>query len=77
MFGLSLDKIKGSNMLETVENICILFIITGAIVLSIGIGSTAITTQGLPAIVSMLGAVITFSFTIALVFTWLIKEFKS
>ncbi len=76
MVSLSMIKIKGATRLETVENICIVFIIVGAVILSIGIGSTAITTKGLPAIVSMLGAVITFSSTIAWVFTWIVKEFK-
>lgn len=75
MAGFNLPKIRGATRLETAENVCIALIIAGAIVLSIGIGSTAITTKGVPAILSMLGAVISFTFTVALVFTWLVKEF--
>lgn len=80
MVGWKLDemlkKLRGSSRLESAENIFIVLIVAGAVVLSIGIGSTAITTSGAPAIVSMLGAVITFTSTVALVFTWLVKEFK-
>jgi len=76
MVRLNLPKIKGANRLETAENICILFIISSAVLLSIGIGSTAVTTRGLPAVLSMLGAVAAFTSTVALVFIWLAKEFK-
>jgi membrane protein YdbS with pleckstrin-like domain len=69
-------KMKGSNKIETAENISILFIIVGALVLSIGIGSTSITTKGIPAIISMFGAFLVFVFTIFLILIWLIKEFK-
>ncbi len=74
MFGLDF-KIRGASRLETAENVCIAFIIAGAVVLSIGIGSTAITTKGITAITAMMGAVITFASTVAWLFTWLAKEF--
>jgi hypothetical protein len=70
-------SIKGKNKLETLERISIALIVFGAFILSLGIGLTILTPQGIPAILSMLGALTSFVFTTILIFTWLIKEFKS
>ncbi|HLC59760.1 MAG TPA: hypothetical protein VJH34_04530 [archaeon] len=69
-------KLRGQNRLDFLENICIIFIIGGAVILSIGMGSTALSPKGLTAVTAMMGAVISFSSTVALVFVWLAKEFK-
>jgi hypothetical protein len=69
--------LKGKDRFETLENYSILFIFIGAIILSVGIGLNILNTKGLSAILSMLGALIAFISTIALIFVWLLKEFKS
>ena len=69
-------KLKGKNKLETIENYCILLIFVGASVLSLGIGLTVITTKGIPVFLSMFGALLSFLSTIALVFTWVAKDFS-
>ncbi|MDI6806698.1 MAG: hypothetical protein QMD14_02695 [Candidatus Aenigmarchaeota archaeon] len=71
-----LEKLKGRDALETAENFAILFIVIGAGILSSGIGLTIITPKGLPAILSMVGAFISFISTVGLIFIWLIREFK-
>ena len=68
--------LKGKNKYETWENYSILFIIIGAATLSIGIGLSIITPKGLPAIMAMLGSVISFVSTVVLLAIWLMKEFK-
>ena len=70
-------KLKGKDKYETWENYAVLFIFIGGLILSAGIGLTAFSTRGVPAILSMLGAVIAFMATVALIFIWLINEFRS
>jgi hypothetical protein len=65
----------GKTMLETGENFAILFLIFGAALISIGMGLTIITPKGIPAVLAMLGAFISFLSTIALIILWLLKEF--
>jgi hypothetical protein len=73
---MKIPSIKGKNKLETLERISIALIVFGAFILSLGIGLTILTPKGIPAILSMLGASTSFVFTVILIFTWLIKEFK-
>lgn len=68
------DKLKGKDKYETFENYSILFIALGAVMISVGIGLTVITTKGFPVILTMLGSFIAFISTIALVVTWLVRE---
>jgi len=70
------SKLKGKDKIETIENYCILFIFLGGIMLSLGIGFTVISTKGIPVILAMLGAVVSFLSTVALVFTWVAKDFS-
>lgn len=70
------EKLKGKDKIETLENYSILSIFLGGIILSFGIGSTIITSKGWPVILAMLGALIAFLSTLALIFIWLIREFK-
>ena len=68
------EKLKGKDKYETLENCSILFIVIGAIMLSSGIGLTVISPKGFPAILAMLGSLIAFLATVALIFVWLAKE---
>jgi len=70
-------KLKGSNRHETLENYSMVGVIFGALVFSGGVGLTALTPKGIPAIISMFGAVITFLSSVSLVFVWLGKEIFS
>lgn len=70
-----LSRLKGKDKLETAENYSILFIFIGAITLSAGIGLNIISTKGFSAILAMLGAVISFLSTVALIVVWTVKEF--
>lgn len=69
-----LNRLKGKDRFETMENYSISGVIFGALMFAAGVGLTAISTQGIPAIVSMLGAVVAFCASVALVFVWLAKE---
>ncbi len=70
------SRLKGRDKLETFENYSILFIFIGAIILSAGIGMNIISTKGASAILAMLGAVVSFISTIALIAIWVIREFE-
>jgi len=66
--------LKGKDKYETLENYSILFIFTGAVMLSLGIALTVINPKGLSAILAMLGSLISFLSTVMLIFIWLAKE---
>jgi len=68
--------LKGKTRYERIEGYCILILIVGAIMLSAGIGLTVISTKGIPAILAMLGSLISFLATAALLFVWLFKELQ-
>jgi hypothetical protein len=76
VLGTWLGKLKGKDRFETAENYSILSILIGALILSLGIGLTIITPKGLPAILAMLGSLIAFVSTVALILVWLVKEFS-
>ncbi len=67
-------KLKGENRLETIENYSISGVVFGALMFSVGIGSTVITPKGIPTIISMLGALVSFISTVLFIFTLLIKD---
>ncbi len=71
-----LGMFKGKTLYEKIEGYCILILIVGAIMLSAGIGLTVISTKGIPAILAMLGSLISFLATVALIFVWLFKELQ-
>jgi len=71
---LGLDTLKGKDKYETLENYSVLFIVIGAAMLTIGIGLSILTPKGIPAIIAMLGGLISFLATVALIFIWLAKE---
>lgn len=68
-------KLKGQDKYETAENYSIAGIVLGTVLVSIGIISTLISTQGVPAIVAMLGAMLSFLSVVALIIVWTVKEF--
>ena len=70
----TLKDLRRGNRFEVLENYSMLGVIFGALVFAGGIGLTAITTSGIPAIITMLGAVIAFCASVLLVFVWLAKE---
>ena len=72
-----LKKLKGRDRFETWENFCILFLVVGVACLGVGIGFTILTPVGLPAILAMLGALISFVAVVALVLGWLARELVS
>lgn len=67
--------LKGKDKFETLENYSILALTIGAFLAAIGIGLTIFSTKGIPAIIAMLGSFIAFISTIALIFSWLAKDF--
>lgn len=69
-----LGMLKGEDKYETWENYSIFSVLIGALVLSLGIGLTVISPAGIPAILAMLGAFISFVSTIALILIWLAKD---
>lgn len=68
-------KLKGENRWETVENYSIAGIVGGALLLTLGIALTTISPKGASAIMSMMGALISFLSSVSLVATWVLKEF--
>ena len=70
-------KLNSKNKLEKVEGFCILFVFIGAITLSLGIGLSILNPKGISAIIAMLGSIIDFLATLALIITWLLKEWSS
>lgn len=69
-------RIKGKDRAETLENYSILFIIIGALLLSFGIGLSVLT-EKISVVFSVFGAWIVFISTVALIFNWMMKEFRS
>ena len=76
VLGTWTGKLKGKDRVSTVENLSIVFIVFGALLLSVGMGMTALNPKGISAILAMLGGLIAFLSTLVLVFTWLIRELK-
>ncbi|HKZ45306.1 MAG TPA: hypothetical protein VJ343_01230 [archaeon] len=69
-----LGMLKGKNKFESLENLSILFICLGALILSLGIGMTIFNTSGLSAIMAMMGAFVAFISIVVLIFIWLAKD---
>lgn len=69
-----LGILKSENKYEKIEGYCILVLVVGALMLSVGIGLTILSPKGISAITAMLGALISFLATIGLIVTWLIQE---
>jgi len=74
---IGLPRLKGKDKYETAENFSILFIFIGCITLAAGMVVAGFNPVGLGAVMTMMGTLVAFLATIALIFTWLIKEFHS
>ncbi len=68
------DMLKSGNRFERTEGYCIVVLLVGSVMLSSGIGLTAINPKGISTIIAMLGSLVAFLSTVALVFTWLAQE---
>ncbi len=66
--------LKSKNKFERAEGYSIMILLGGSVLLAVGIGLTIFNTKGIPAILAMSGALITFLATVALVGVWLFKE---
>lgn len=71
-----LGMLKGSDKYETAENYSLLGVLIGAVFLSSGIGFAALSSQGIPAILAMIGSLIAFLSTVILIFVWIAKSFS-
>lgn len=71
-----LGMLKGSDKYETAENYSLLGVVIGAVLLSSGIGLTALSSQGISAILAMMGSLIAFLSTVILIFVWIWKSFS-
>lgn len=67
--------LKSEDKLERAEGYSILFLIIGAIITSLGIGLSILNPKGLSTILAMLGALLSFLSTVALIGVWVMKEF--
>ena len=67
-------KLRGENRYETAENYCIAGIVIGTVMVSVGILFSIVITEGISAVTAMLGALLSFGSTVALIFVWMIKE---
>jgi len=68
-------RLKGETKYDTAENYCIAGVILGTVMVSLGILLNIVSTQGITAIIAMLGALLSFASTVVLIFVWLLKEF--
>ena len=74
---LKVFKLKSKDKLEMAEGYAIVSIFAGGIILSLGIGLSILSTKGISAILAMLGSVLAFLSTLALIIVWLVKEWRS
>ena len=65
---------RGKDRFETAENYSMAGIVAGAVVFSLGIGLSMFSPAGAAAILAMLGAIVSFVSSVALVFSWLAKD---
>jgi len=65
---------RGKDRFETAENYSIAGVVIGAVLFALGVGLAAFSPAGVPAMLAMLGAVVSFVSSVALVFSWLVKD---
>ncbi|MEM5799669.1 MAG: hypothetical protein QXZ43_03315 [Candidatus Aenigmatarchaeota archaeon] len=66
--------LKSKNKFEKAEGYAILSLLGSSLLLSLGIGLTAISTRGVPAIMSMIGALFSFLSAVALIAIWVWED---
>ncbi len=67
-------KFKGHDRYSTIENIFILVIIIGTVLLVSGIGLSIVSPKGIPAAIAMLGSFLIFVFSVLLILMWFFFE---
>jgi len=70
------EKLRGKDKYETAENYSIAGIAVGVVLISMGFLLTTFYPKGIPVILLMIGSFLSFIFTVAIVFVWLLKELK-
>lgn len=68
-------KLKDKSKMNRVEGFCIVFLLGGALLLSLGILLSILNTKGISAIIAMFGSLIAFISTVVLIITWFVKDF--
>ena len=71
---LKLKNLKGESRMETLENYSIVGVIVGALIFSMGVGLTVIVSEGIPVIITMLGAVLSFISSASVVVVLFFRE---
>ncbi len=71
---LKLKNLKGESRMETLENYSIVGVIVGALIFSMGVGLTVIASEGIPVIITMLGAVLSFISSASVVVVLFFRE---
>jgi hypothetical protein len=66
--------LKSKDKVERVEGYIILSLLASSLLLSVGIGLSAVSGKGLPAIMAMLGALFSFLSVLALIIIWVLEE---
>ncbi|MBU5689670.1 MAG: hypothetical protein QXM68_00890 [Candidatus Aenigmatarchaeota archaeon] len=69
-----LDMLKSKNKFERAEGYAIFSLLIFSLILSLGIGLTAITTKGLTAVIAMIGALGSFLSAVFLIGVWAWEE---
>jgi len=69
-----LGMLKGKDKYETIENYLFVAIVVGSLLLTSGLGLSAINSKGLSVILALSGGAITFLAIITLILSWLIKD---
>jgi hypothetical protein len=72
---MKMFSLKGKDKYETAEKYSIATTLLGAVLLAAGIGLSTLSTTGIPTIMAMIGSLIAFLGTIALIVSWLWAEF--
>jgi len=71
---LSVERIKGKNKSETLENLSLLGVILGAVVFSAGVGLTVVSTEGVSVVITMMGAMLSFISSMLVVGILFVRE---
>lgn len=67
-------RLKGKNRYETMENYSICGVVFGTLVFAVGTLLTAFNTRGAPAVITMIGVLLSFLSSVSLVSVWFLKE---
>ena len=68
-------NLKSKKKIDRVEGFCIIFLLAGSLILSLGIVLSILNSKGISAILAMFGSLVAFISTVALVLVWFVKDF--